>query len=120
MLQKRRQRRRQRAPVEAPSRPHARAHALGHPHGPTHHHLRAVIWDALKAAADAEDMGTVRLLLDAAGVKVASTDLTVCYDELGGCTVKAPTRALASRLLAAPGWHHRKSGCWGTHTAPKQ
>lgn len=44
----------------------------------------AVIWDALKAAADAEDMGTTRLILESAGIIVNTTDMTICYDERGG------------------------------------
>jgi len=49
--------------------------------------VHAEIWDALKAAVEAEDMGTSRLILDTAGVLVSTTDMTVCYDERGGCRV---------------------------------
>jgi hypothetical protein len=46
------------------------------------------IWDALKACCEAEDMETAKLLIEAAGVIVASSDMTICYDERGvACTV---------------------------------
>mmetsp|Transcript_12486 Transcript_12486/g.26927 ORF Transcript_12486/g.26927 Transcript_12486/m.26927 type:complete len:131 (+) Transcript_12486:219-611(+) len=41
-----------------------------------------VIWDALKAACEAE-MATAKLIIESAGVIVASPDMTVCYDERG-------------------------------------
>ncbi len=44
--------------------------------------LGAVIWDTLKAAADA-DIATARLLLESADVIVARPDMTLCYDERG-------------------------------------
>eukprot|EP00884_Botryococcus_braunii_P000613 jgi/Botrbrau1/10552/Bobra.0343s0001.1 len=40
------------------------------------------IWDALKAAAGS-DLATAQLICDSAGVIVASSDLTTCYDERG-------------------------------------
>lgn len=43
----------------------------------------AVIWDAIKAACEAEDMATSRLILETAGVIVARPDMTVMYDERG-------------------------------------
>lgn len=43
----------------------------------------AVIWDAIKAACEADDMATTRLILETAGVIVAKPDLTVMYDERG-------------------------------------
>lgn len=42
-----------------------------------------MIWDAIKAACEAEDMATTRLILDTAGVIVAKHDMTVMYDERG-------------------------------------
>lgn len=45
--------------------------------------LPAVIWDAIKAACEAEDMATTRLILETAGVIVARADMTVMYDERG-------------------------------------
>ena len=41
------------------------------------------IWQALKAACSADDLDTTKLILDAAGVIVSSSDLSVCYDERG-------------------------------------
>jgi hypothetical protein len=49
---------------------------------PPHRSLPAVIWDALKAACEA-DLETARAILDSAGVIVASADMTICYDERG-------------------------------------
>lgn len=42
-----------------------------------------VIWDALKAACEAQDPETTQLLLESAGVIVASEDMSTCYDERG-------------------------------------
>ena len=42
----------------------------------------AVIWDALRAACDA-DLATAKVILESAGVVVASDNMTVCYDERG-------------------------------------
>lgn len=42
----------------------------------------AVIWDALKGAAEA-DPETRRLIVESAGIVVGPPDLTVCYDERG-------------------------------------
>lgn len=42
----------------------------------------AVIWDALRAACEA-DPDTARVILDSAGVIVAAADMTVVYDERG-------------------------------------
>lgn len=44
--------------------------------------LATVIWDALKAACEA-DLETARAILDSAGVIVASADMSICYDERG-------------------------------------
>lgn len=41
-----------------------------------------VIWDALKAACEA-DLDTARTILDSAGVIVAAADMSICYDERG-------------------------------------
>ncbi|KAK9823287.1 hypothetical protein WJX72_001625 [[Myrmecia] bisecta] len=41
-----------------------------------------VIWDALKAACEA-DPSTAALIVDTAGIIVATDDLSLCYDELG-------------------------------------
>ncbi len=41
-----------------------------------------MIWDALKAACES-DLQTAKLILDSAGVVVASDDMSVCYDERG-------------------------------------
>ncbi|KAI9077936.1 hypothetical protein K1719_040065 [Acacia pycnantha] len=40
------------------------------------------IWDALRAAAEA-DITLAQAIVDSAGVIVQSSDLTVCYDERG-------------------------------------
>ena len=45
-------------------------------------HTGAVIWDALKAACDA-DLATAKVILESAGVVVASDNMTICYDERG-------------------------------------
>lgn len=42
----------------------------------------AVIWDALKAAAEA-DPETMRLIIESAGIVVGPPNLSVCYDERG-------------------------------------
>jgi len=41
-----------------------------------------VIWDALKAACEA-DQGTAKAIIDSAGIIVSKPDMTVCYDERG-------------------------------------
>eukprot|EP01024_Parvocaulis_polyphysoides_P042441 TRINITY_DN38804_c0_g1_i1.p2 TRINITY_DN38804_c0_g1~~TRINITY_DN38804_c0_g1_i1.p2 ORF type:complete len:128 (+),score=21.89 TRINITY_DN38804_c0_g1_i1:184-567(+) len=41
------------------------------------------IWDALKAAAEAPGSETTKLIIDAAGIIVSSSDLSVVYDEKG-------------------------------------
>lgn len=46
-------------------------------------HCAAEIWDALKAAVEA-DLPTARLIIDSAGVIVMTEDMGVCYDEQGG------------------------------------
>lgn len=63
-----------------------------------HLYLRvcAVIWDAIKAACDSEDIATARLILDTAGVIVARSDMTIMYDELGARYV------LPKYVLCAP------------------
>lgn len=43
----------------------------------------AEIWDALRAAANADNQ-TALVLLDTAGIIRTSDDLSVCYDERGG------------------------------------
>lgn len=40
------------------------------------------IWDALRAAAEAE-LALAQAIVDSAGVIVQSADLTICYDERG-------------------------------------
>lgn len=40
------------------------------------------IWDALRAAAEA-DLTLAQAIIDSAGVIVQSDDLTICYDERG-------------------------------------
>ncbi|TXG47663.1 hypothetical protein EZV62_026957 [Acer yangbiense] len=47
-----------------------------------HYGGRREIWDALKAAAEAE-LSFAQTIIDSAGVIVQSNDLTVCYDERG-------------------------------------
>ena len=42
----------------------------------------AEIWDALRAAAEA-DISLAQAIVDSAGVIVQNNDLTVCYDERG-------------------------------------
>ncbi|KAG2426873.1 hypothetical protein HYH02_014725 [Chlamydomonas schloesseri] len=41
-----------------------------------------VIWDALKAACEA-DQETCKLIIESAGIIVAAPDMTICYDERG-------------------------------------
>lgn len=43
---------------------------------------RAEIWDALRAAAEAE-INLAQLIVDSAGIIVQSEDLSTCYDERG-------------------------------------
>ncbi|KAG9448196.1 hypothetical protein H6P81_014324 [Aristolochia fimbriata] len=40
------------------------------------------IWDALRAAAEA-DLSLAQAIVDSAGVIVSSADMTICYDERG-------------------------------------
>jgi len=40
------------------------------------------IWDALRAAADAE-LSLAQAIVDSAGVIIQNADLTICYDERG-------------------------------------
>lgn len=47
-----------------------------------HYGGRKEIWDALKAAAEAE-LELAQAIVDSAGVIVQSADLTTCYDERG-------------------------------------
>lgn len=42
----------------------------------------AEIWDALRAAAEA-DLSLAQTIVDSAGIIVSSADMTVCYDERG-------------------------------------
>ncbi|KAI9385742.1 hypothetical protein POPTR_011G107700v4 [Populus trichocarpa] len=49
-----------------------------------HYGGRKEIWDALRAAADAE-LSLAQAIVDSAGVIVQNADLTICYDERG-CT----------------------------------
>lgn len=42
------------------------------------------IWDALRAAAEA-DLSLAQAIVDSAGVVVTSADMTMCYDERGMC-----------------------------------
>ncbi|KAJ0018913.1 hypothetical protein Pint_10332 [Pistacia integerrima] len=44
--------------------------------------IRQKIWDALRAAAEAE-ITLAQAIVDSAGVIVQSEDLTICYDERG-------------------------------------
>lgn len=44
--------------------------------------LTIEIWDALRAAAEA-DLTLAQVIVDSAGVIVQSADLTICYDERG-------------------------------------
>lgn len=41
------------------------------------------IWDALRAAAETDNLGHAQAIIDGAGIIVESADLTVCYDERG-------------------------------------
>lgn len=40
------------------------------------------IWDALRAAAEA-DLSLAQAIVDSAGVIVQNADMTICYDERG-------------------------------------
>lgn len=51
----------------------------------------AVVWDALRAAAEA-DLATARLIVSSAGIVVSSPDLTLCYD------VKGATRLSCAKM----------------------
>ena len=44
--------------------------------------LIADLWDALRAAAEA-DISLAQAIVDSAGVIVQNNDLTTCYDERG-------------------------------------
>jgi len=68
------------------------------------------IWDALKAACAADDPDTTKLILDAAGVIVNKSDMTVCYDERGECCLANSIRA--GDTLPAPSPHHH-GVCFG-------
>ncbi|KAK4767858.1 hypothetical protein SAY87_002999 [Trapa incisa] len=41
------------------------------------------IWDALRAAAETEDLMHAQAIIEGAGIIVENNDLTVCYDEKG-------------------------------------
>ncbi|KAK1426488.1 hypothetical protein QVD17_15162 [Tagetes erecta] len=47
-----------------------------------HYGGRKEIWDALRAAAEA-DLSLAQTIVDSAGIIVQKADLTVCYDERG-------------------------------------
>jgi len=47
-----------------------------------HYGGKKEIWDALRAAAEA-DLTLAQAIVDSAGVIVRSVDLTICYDERG-------------------------------------
>ncbi|XP_062096469.1 uncharacterized protein LOC133802212 [Humulus lupulus] len=47
-----------------------------------HYGGRKEIWDALRAAAEA-DLTLAQAIVDSAGVIIQSADLTICYDERG-------------------------------------
>ncbi|CAN1283497.1 Ubiquitin domain-containing protein 1 [Linum perenne] len=47
-----------------------------------HYGGRKEIWDALRAAAEAE-VALAQAIVDSAGVIVQSEDMTICYDERG-------------------------------------
>ncbi|KAL7211577.1 hypothetical protein ACSBR2_014438 [Camellia fascicularis] len=47
-----------------------------------HYGGRKEIWDALRAAAEA-DLTLAQAIVDSAGVIVQAPDLTICYDERG-------------------------------------
>lgn len=47
-----------------------------------HFALLSEIWDALRAAAEAE-LSLAQAIIDSAGVIVQNPDLTICYDERG-------------------------------------
>ncbi|KGN53573.1 ubiquitin domain-containing protein 1 [Cucumis sativus] len=47
-----------------------------------HYGGRKEIWDALRAAAEAE-LSLAQAIVDSAGVIVQNADLTICYDERG-------------------------------------
>ena len=68
-----------------PVRPPARRQPRRPPaaHRPPCRPPAAVIWDALRAAAEADDLETAKVILESAGVVVAAEDMTGCYDELG-------------------------------------
>ncbi|CAH8252575.1 unnamed protein product [Arabidopsis lyrata] len=48
-----------------------------------HYGGKKEIWDALRAAAEEEDLSLAQTILESAGVIVQNTDLTICYDEKG-------------------------------------
>lgn len=48
----------------------------------TYYNPFSEIWDALRAAAEA-DVSLAQTIIDSAGIIVQAPDLTVCYDERG-------------------------------------
>ncbi|WZZ80420.1 hypothetical protein YC2023_100992 [Brassica napus] len=48
-----------------------------------HYGGKKEIWDALRAAAEEEDLSLAQTIIESAGVIVHNTDLTICYDEKG-------------------------------------
>ncbi|KAL0310604.1 UNVERIFIED_CONTAM: Ubiquitin domain-containing protein 1 [Sesamum angustifolium] len=54
-----------------------------------HYGGRKEIWDALRAAAEA-DLSLAQAIVDSAGVIVQNPDLTVCYDERGWHLILLP------------------------------
>lgn len=61
----------------------------------------AVIWDALKAACEA-DQETCKLIIESAGIIVAAPDMTICYDERGKGSPER--RGVHSFLDGGEGW----------------
>ncbi|CAF2258145.1 hypothetical protein HID58_030825 [Brassica napus] len=48
-----------------------------------HYGGKKEIWDALRAAAEEEDLSLAQTIIESAGVIVHNADLTICYDEKG-------------------------------------
>lgn len=57
------------------------------------------IWTALKAACEAEDPDTAKLIMDAAGVIIKKWP-SECYDERGGHRLRIRCCLLAAQLVA--------------------
>lgn len=56
--------------------------------------MQTEIWDALRAAAEEDDLSLAQTVIESAGVVVQNADLTICYDEKGKNKTNSSTRFL--------------------------